>query len=160
MELGVTFPLQRQLRRHHLPYGAQEGLSACWDLHGITLRGRSCLLAVHCTSRYTFTVYDVSPLAWADVEGLFVKGLEATCEAVGVKAPDCTAIALTRTHGRRPVAYLNRAWEDVVALDFAIDDTNQCQPMLDMAVNQKVCNCAGFDGKDQSLRRFLSIFAD
>lgn len=158
MELGFTFPLQRKLRRGNLPYGAEVDLSQCWDLHCIILGGRSCLLAVHCASRYAFTVYDVSPFQWADVEQTFLSGLETTCQAIGIDRPDCGTVAVSRTHGRRPVAFLNRAWEDVMALDFTLDTTTQFQPLLDLAVNQKVCNCAGFTGKGQPLQRFFSCF--
>lgn len=41
---------------------------------------------------------------------------------------------LTRTHGRREVAFLNRAWEDVLALDLCLDTERQAQPLLDRAV--------------------------
>lgn len=159
MELGFTFPLQRKLRRGNLPYVTESDLSQCWDLHCITLGGRDCLLAVHCATRYAFTVYDVSPIQWNDVETVFQQGLCASCEAVGVTVPKIETMPITRTHGRRPVAFLNRAWDDVVALDFALDTTSQSQPLLDLAVNQMVCNCAGFAGKGQPLQRFLQMFS-
>lgn len=37
MELGLTFPLQRFLRRQPPPYGDAAGLGRCWDLHVISL---------------------------------------------------------------------------------------------------------------------------
>lgn len=158
MELGLTFPLQRQLRRNHLPYGTEEDLRHCWDLHGITLQGRSCLLAVHCATRYTFTLYDLSPFQWDALEETFLQGLQQTAQSLGITLPAVESLVVTRTHGRRPIAFLNRAWEDVVALDYALDTDSQSQEMLDYAVNTKVCNCAGFEGKGQPLQRFLSLF--
>ena len=56
------------------------------------------------------------------------------------------ACVLTRTHGRREVAFLNRAWEDVLALDYCLDETSWEQPLLDRAVNEKPSRCVGFDG--------------
>lgn len=58
MELGVTFPLQWFLKREAPSYGTEPNRRLCWDLHVIDLRGRKCLLAVHCHSRYTFVRYD------------------------------------------------------------------------------------------------------
>ena len=61
---------------------------------------------------------------------------------------------LTRTHGRREVAFLNRAWEDVLALDFTADTATVRQPLLEQAVNAIPCRCAGFEGRE-SARQFL-----
>ena len=71
MELGLTFPLQHFLKGKAPAYGTEPDRRFCWDLHVIDLRGRKCLLAVHCHSRYTFVRYDVAPIAWADISGLF-----------------------------------------------------------------------------------------
>ena len=83
MELGLTFPLQRFLKTKPPAYGTQPDRRFCWDLHGIHLRGRSCLLAVHCHSRYTFVRYDIAPLQWADLPGLFRNGLLDSLTAAG-----------------------------------------------------------------------------
>ena len=40
MELGLTFPLQRFLKRRPPAYGAEPDRRLCWDLHVIDLRGR------------------------------------------------------------------------------------------------------------------------
>ena len=149
MELGLTFPLQRFLHQKPPPYGSETGRHFCWDLHVIQLRGRDCLLAVHCHSRYAFVRFDVPGLLWADLPGLFRAGLtaagfgpaqiEAYLQAAG-------EVRLTRTHGRREVAFLNRAWEDVLALDTCLDAASAAQPMLDWAVNARPSRCVGFEG--------------
>ncbi len=59
MELGLTFPLQRFLGIKAPAYGTEPDRRFCWDLHVIRLRGRGCLLAVHCHSRYAFVRWDV-----------------------------------------------------------------------------------------------------
>jgi hypothetical protein len=56
---------------------------------------------------------------------------------------EANAIHMTRTHGRREVAFLNRAWEDVLSSDLLIDPDSQRQPLLNHAVNQRLCRCAG-----------------
>lgn len=160
MELGLTFPLQRFLKMKTPVYGTEPDRRFCWDLHVIDLRGRTCLLAVHCHSRYTFVRYDVSPVQWADIPGMFREGLLESLTAAGFaqkqaedylrKAGD---LAITRTHGRREVAFLNRAWEDVLALDLCLDTASQPQSLLDHAVNTCPSRCVGFEGLGTGLER-------
>ena len=160
MELGLTFPLQRFLKVKTPAYGTQPDRRFCWDLHVIELHGRKSLLAVHCHSRYTFVRYDVSPLQWADLPGLFRKGLWESLTAAGfpqARAEEYLQRAgtffITRTHGRREVAFLNRAWEDVLALDLCLDIECQAQPLLDRTVNTRPSRCTGFDGLGTGLDR-------
>ena len=160
MELGLTFPLQRFLKMKTPGYGIEPDRRFCWDLHCIDLQGRKCLLAVHCHTRYTFVYYDVSPFQWADLPGLFRQGLAESLSAAGFDPAQTEGylrradnLTLTRTHGRREVAFLNRAWEDVLALDLCLDTSSQPQPLLDHAVNTRLSRCAGFEGLSTGLER-------
>ena len=164
MELGLTFPRQRFLKAKTPAYGTEPDRRFCWDLHVIDLRGCRCLLAVHCHSRYTFVRYDVSPLQWKDIPGLFRDGLFDSLTAAGF-APNqaeeylhqAGPMEITRTHGRREVAFLNRAWEDVLALDLCLDTASQVQPLLDHAVNTRPNRCVGFDGLGIGLERITAV---
>lgn len=160
MELGLTFPLQRFLKIKPPSYGTEPDRRFCWDLHVIDLRGRKCLLAVHCQSRYTFVRCDVSPLQWADLPGLFREGLLESLDAAGFTREQAEGylrqagdMEISRTHGRREVAFLNRAWEDVLALDLCLDTGRQAQPLLDHAVNTRPSRCAGAAGLGTGLER-------
>ena len=113
MELGLTFPLQRFLKGKAPAYGTEPDRRFCWDLHVIDLRGRKCLLAVHCHSRYTFVRYDVAPVAWADISGLFREGVLESLTAAGFSRGQVKGylgqagvLKVTRTHGRREEAFL------------------------------------------------------
>ena len=64
-------------------------------------------------------------------------------EIVAQYLAEVGTIQMTRTHGRREVAFLNRAWEDVLSSDLLIDPDSQRQPLLNHAVNQRPCRCAG-----------------
>ena len=167
MELGLTFPLQRFLKRKPPAYGTQPDRRLCWDLHVIDLRGRRCLLAVHCHSRYTFVRFDVTPFQWVDLPGLFREGLFDSLTAAGFPRAQVEAYLrragdseITRTHGRREVAFLNRAWEDVLALDLCLDVASQAQPLLDHAVNTRPSRCAGFEGLGTGLERLAAIWRE
>lgn len=160
MELGLTFPLQRFLKIKPPAYGTEPDRRFCWDLHVITLRGHKSLLAVHCHCRYTFVCYDVPPLMWQDIPELFRRGLEDSLAAAGFSQAQVTeylrragSVSITRTHGRREVAFLNRAWEDVLALDLCLDPASQVQPLLDHAVNTRPSRCVGFEGLGTGLER-------
>ena len=164
MELGLTIPLQRFGKQKAPACGAQPDRRFCWDLHVIQLRGCRCLLAVHCHSRYTFVRFDVPPVQWADLPGLFRAGLVESLTAAGFSRSQTEnylrragTIALTRTHGRREVAFLNRAWEDVLALDLCLDTSSQAQPLLDRAVNTRLSRCVGFEGLGTGLERVAAI---
>ena len=164
MELGLTFPLQRFLKVKTPEYGTEPDRRFCWDLHVIDLRGHKSLLAVHCHSRYTFVRYDVSPFQWVDIPGLFREGLLDSLTAAGFSNEQAAdylrqagTIEITRTHGRREVAFLNRAWEDVLALDLCLDTSNQTQPLLDHAVNTRPSRCVGHEGLGLGLERMALI---
>ena len=160
MELGLTFTLQRFLKIKAPDYGTQPDRRFCWDLHVIDLRGRKCLLAVHCHSRYAFVRYDVTPFQWANIPALFRIGLTDSLTATGFPAARIEEYLgqagephVTRTHGRREVAFLNRAWEDVLALDLCLDTSRQAQPLLDYSVNVRPSRCVGFEGLGMGLKR-------
>lgn len=165
MELGLTFPLQR-FARQKPPCGIEADRRFCWDLHVITLRGQKSLLAVHCHSRYTFVRFGVSAPLWADLPGLFRTGLADSLAAAGLAPAQIAAylqaagaVCLTRTHGRREVAFLNRAWEDVLALDTCLDPASAAQPMLDWAVNARPSRCVGFDERAPAAERIRASLA-
>lgn len=167
MDLGLTFPLQRFLKCKTPDYGTEPDRRFCWDLHVIDLRGRKSLLAVHCHSRYTFVRYNVTPLQWTDVSELFREGVLESLTAAGfsrIQSEDylerAECLKLTRTHGRREVAFLNRAWEDVLALDWCLDTASQAQPLLDHAINTRPSRCAGFEGPGTGLERILTALTE
>lgn len=165
MELGLTIPLQRLLKIKNLSYGKKNDHRFCWDAHTITLNGRASFLAVHCSSRYVFTLYDLRRSEWSELEKTFLDGLQGALRSIGISEKmtadylqQAGALRLTKTHGRREVAYLNRAWEDVLAFDYMLDYSTREQLLLDHAVNTRLCRGAGDVGVDSSanrLREFL-----
>lgn len=161
MQLGLTFPLQRKLHIRSVPYGPPLDRTFCWDLHCITLRGQDSLLLVHCASRYTIVAYGVMKYYWDDVARFAMEQTRAGLLDAGLPEQVVTNYLraagtpeLTRTHGRREVAFLNRAWEDVLALDYTVDTATLRQPLLEQAVNGIPCRCAGFEGRETA-KQFL-----
>ena len=165
VELGLTIPLQRHLHIKTPPYGQESGHRFCWDIHIISLRGRPSLLAVHCHTRYTFVLYDLSHPKWERLPDIFLNGLRLSLSAAGFPEEETKELCgselplFTRTHGRREVAFLNRAWEDVMAAELALDESSQSQPLLDQLVNAKPSRCAGIEGLDTAARRLTEMLS-
>ena len=164
MQLGLTWPLQRLLKVS-VPYGDPIERGLCWDAHCITLHGRSSLLLVHCESRCTFVCYDMSPADWSHLEYLAWEEIRLGLLETGIPANEVTAylreageIQLTRTHGRREVAFLNRAWEDVLTADLLVDRSSFRQPALNHAVNSRPCRCAEEKGIDTAHAHLARYF--
>ena len=165
MQLGLTWPLQRLLRLKP-EYGPPAERGACWDAHCITLHGRSSLLLVHCESRFTCVRFDMSPFDWNRLPELAKEEIEWALSEAGIPENSVknytftlTDIQITRTHGRREVAFLNRAWEDVLELDWLTDPDSHRQPLLNRAVNARPCRCAGQDGLAPAAEHLKQYFA-
>ena len=166
MQLGLTWPLQRLLKVS-VPYGEPIDRGLCWDAHCITLHGRSSLLLVHCASRYACVRYDLSTLDWKNLEEIVVEEVRLGLLEAGIPEEqvveylqEAGEMQMTRTHGRREVAFLNRAWEDVLSADLLIDTSSQRQPVLNHAVNDRLCRCAGEDGMDTALAHLERYFQE
>ena len=166
MQLGLTWPLQRLLKVS-VPYGELIDRGLCWDTHCITLHGRSSLLLVHCASRYTCVRYDLSPMDWGHLEELVLEEIEQGLLDAGIVEEQVSSylqeageIQLTHTHGRREVAFLNRAWEDVLSADLLVDQSSHRQPILNYAVNDRLCRCAGEDGMDTAHAHLVRYFQE
>ena len=165
IELGLTIPLQRHLHLKALPYPQEPDRRFCWDLHVIPLRGRPSLLAVHCHTRYTFALYDLSHPEWERLPDIFLNGLRRSLFAAGFATETAGRLCsselplFTRTHGRREVAFLNRAWEDVTAAELALDESGQSQSLLDQLVNAKLSRCAGIEGLDTAAKRLTEMLS-
>ena len=165
IELGLTIPLQRHLHIKALPYSQEADRRFCWDLHIIPLRGQPSLLAVHCHTRYTFVLYDLNHLEWERLPDVFLDGLRLSLSAAGFPAEVMKELCgselplFTRTHGRREVAFLNRAWEDVMAAELALDESSQSQPLLEQIVNAKPSRCAGAEGLGMAAERLADMLS-
>lgn len=165
IELGLTIPLQRYLYIKALPYPQEPNRRFCWDLHVIPLRSQPSLLAVHCHTRYTFVLYDLNRPEWERLPEVFLNGLRRSLSTAGFSAGTAENLCgselplFTRTHGRREVAFLNRAWEDVMAAELALNESDQRQPLLDRLVNAKPSRCAGAEGLGAAAERLAEMFS-
>jgi len=85
MQLVLTIPLMKHLKLNKLPYGEELHRRFCWDLHCIRLHNHSCLLAVHCETRYMFVVYGMSRAQWNRLSEVFLEGLITSLTNAGIE---------------------------------------------------------------------------
>lgn len=110
--------------------------------------------------RYMFVLYGMSRAQWNRLPEVFLEGLITSLVGAGIEQSliesylqSAGEIELTKTHGRREVAFLKRAWDDVAALDYCIDREHQSQPLIENSINSMICNCAGYEGYGEPLAR-------
>ncbi len=149
MELGCTIPLMRRERWNGLPAAAQRELLFCWDVHALPLRGRLALVGTNSATRFAFVRWDWRP---GGKDAL----VETVCRAIDESLAAANASeamrktyraaagtpCLSRTHGRRPVAFLNRMVETLLQNDGLLDLEQQAQPFLEAALNAMPCRAA------------------
>ncbi|MDD3242233.1 MAG: hypothetical protein PHD32_00750 [Eubacteriales bacterium] len=165
MDFGYTIPLQKATRTNP-PHPEACPRFFCWDLHGITLRGLPALLAVNCANRCAFVLLGFQARAWEDVAAAVMRGIASTLRQEGCSSaqieryfaaagePRCT-----RTHGRREVAFLNRAWESALRRDTLVDLDTCFQALLTAVLNDERCRCAGHEGLGTPRARLLQDVA-
>ena len=107
-----------------------------------------------------FVLYGMSRTQWNRLTEVFLTGLITSLTNAGIEQSLIESylqaagkIALTKTHGRREVAFLNRAWHDVAALDYCIDKEQQSQPLIEQSIKNMICNCVGYEGYGEPLVR-------
>ena len=99
-------------------------------------------------------------LLWANLSSLFHADLSDSLTAAGFSPAQINTylqttseVQITRTHGRREGAFLNRAWEDVLSLGTCLDTSSSAQPKLDWAVNSRPSRCVGYEGLAPAAQR-------
>lgn len=105
-------------------------------------------------------------MEWNRLPDIFRKGLERSLSSAGLPAGAANLLCggcqplFTKTHSRREVAFLNRAWDDVMAPELALDESTQSQPFRDQIVNAKPSRCVGFDGLDSASERLVAVLRE
>lgn len=151
MEFGITIPLQKFLKRQAPSYGTQQELFFCWDLHVIRYHGKDTLVAVNASNCFTSVMWDMGEEDWNMLE---VRGEEAirtsllaagyTGEQVDRYIRAAGPARITKTHGRKPVAGLNRMIEFLRFAPASPDTGEMYQALQCRFVNSNTCRAAGF----------------
>ncbi len=134
MQLGITIPLQKHLKIGDLSYGAPLDLFFCWELHTIVFHGKNALVAVNANNRFFLLMTDMKAADWNAISHRFLEALRLGFSSVGYTKDQVDAYlqmagspVMTRTHGRKPVAGLNRAINQLMYCFETIDPNQQYQ---------------------------------
>ncbi len=158
MQLGLTIPLQKYLKRKAPPYGGDSDLFYCWELHTILLQGARSLVAVNASNRFSLVLCGMQAADWDDFPSRFSEGLKTALDEAEVPAWQIEAyfqragkIRITKTHGRRPVASLNLADDFLWGIPVPVDETQLYQSVHTQELNRVVCMAAGFPSRGRPL---------
>ncbi len=167
VQLGITIPLQRHLRLARPPYGEPDDLAFCWEAHRAALGGADVLLLANASNRFAAFAC-MQPADWRDWEAVALAAMRASLATCGFddRAIDAYlffagAPEVTRTHGRRPVAFLNVLVDKLLRLPLALDAAAEPFPLeLCRLVNEHMpCKAAGFEGLGLPAERFAADLA-
>lgn len=148
----MTIPLQNYLKAKKPPYGDRVNLFFCWEVHNITLQGQSTLVAVNANNRFTVVL---SPMDQDDWESLAERVAEAIGSGLASEGYTKEQIdgyfrlagpaEITKTHGRKPVAGLNKAIEQLFRIPAALGTRRRFQDFHCKAVNRERYRPAGYE---------------
>ena len=167
MEFGITIPMQRHVGLPRPPYGEVDDLLFCWEAHRIALGGCDMLLLANASNRFAAFAC-MQPGEWRDWERSAVSALRASLAACGFAEGSIDAYlffggipVVTRTHGRRPVAFMNVLVDKLLALPLALDAAADPFPaeLCRLANEQMPCKAAGFEGLGLPAGRFAADLA-
>lgn len=168
MEFGITIPLQRHLRLPRPPYGDVDDLLFCWEVHRAALGGCDMLLLANASNRFA-AFASKQPGEWPDWERVALAALRASLAASGFDEDAIDAYLffagpsrVTRTHGRRPVAFLNVLVDKLLPLSLPLPpDADAAFPreLCRLANERMACRAAGFEGLGLPAERFATDLA-
>ncbi len=151
MQLGITIPLQKHLKIKTLPYGEQADPFYCWELHMIRLQGKNTLVAINASNRFAIVLWGMKAPQWKTLEEVIRNGIVRgflsegyTGQQVNAYFDQAGEICLTKTHGRSPVATLNKMIGYLGFLPIAMDHGELYQMAHCHEINRELCHAAGF----------------
>lgn len=152
MELGYTWKLGRYLKNNNLDYGIEKELFFCWDLHRILLHNIETLVIINSNNRFTCVVSNMKPSLWNNIEDCFFMAIKEGLLLEGYNNIQVDKyislskeLSFTRTHGKRAVAFLNKAIDDMYNMPLKIDNKNLLQKDYMLEINNRKCKSAGFN---------------
>lgn len=161
MELGHTIPLQKFLKMPPPPYGTDENLFFCWELHRIILQSGDTLAAVNASNRFAVVLWGMDSGAWGHYQEHFLDGLSLAMETEGYSRDEISRYmemagpcCITKTHGRRSVAGLNQMDNCLWKIPAMVKKEQLFQPVHNHEVNRERCRMAGYEGYQYPVRCF------
>mgnify|MGYP001153819770 CR=1 FL=1 len=144
MQLGITIPLQKTLKLPKQSYGEPEDLFFCWEVHRVKYEGRYTLVAVNANNRFGIVMSGIKASEWKNLPKMVEEGIEAGMYMEGFSREEIDAYfniagppVLTKTHGRKPVAGLNKAIEFMYYVPESLDKQRKLQVICNRIKRQQ-----------------------
>lgn len=152
MQIGITIPLQKQLKMQKPLYGVPEDLFYCWEVHVIRYQGKNTLVAVNANNRFFVMLSGMKNSDWAVMGQRLDEAIEAALAEEGYTKEQIDRYfnlageaEITKTHGKKPVAGLNRAIDYLTSIPEEINHEEAFQPFHCNEVNKRdLCSPTGF----------------
>lgn len=151
MQYGMTIPLQNFLKEVKPPYGSVENLFFCWEIHKIMLQGQSTLVAVNANNRFMAVLSPMGQSDWTCLVERVTEAIRAAFASEGYTQVQIDtyfrlagAIEITKTHGRKPVAGLNKAIDQLCRVPVKLGTRSTFQDFHCKAVNREPYRPAGY----------------
>lgn len=152
MQLGITIPLQKYLNLPKQSYGEPEDLFFCWEIHRILYQGRDMMIAVNANNRFGVALAGITVSDWKRLPELVEEAVEKGMCDEGYSSEQIDAYfniagpaMLTKTHGRKPVAGLNRAIDYLYHIPGTVTEQQRLQVLHCRQMNRDICSPSGFD---------------
>ena len=150
MELGITIPLQKHLKLSKPDYGGFADPLFCWDLHIIRYQKKAALVVVNTGSRFICIMAGMMAKDWKNLAATAEEAIRAGFVSEGYTKEQIEryfALAgksiITKTHGRRSVAGLNRDVEYLYYIAEPIDESGLYQAYHSAEINDLPFRPAG-----------------
>ena len=152
MQLGMTIPLQNFIKAPKPPYGDMENLFFCWEVHNITLQGQSNLVVVNANNRFTAVLSPMGQEDWKQLARRVAEAIESGLGSEGYSKEQIDGYfrlagpaEITKTHGRKPVAGLNQAIDQLFRIPVKLNTRCRFQDFHCKAVNRERYRPAGYE---------------
>ncbi len=152
MQLGITIPLQKHLKLKPPPYGEPIDLFFCWDLHIIKFHGKNSLIAVNTNNRFAVLLSGMKAADWKVMQVRLEESITSGLASEGYKDEQIKnyfSLAglpeITKTHGRKSVAGLNKAVDYLYYIPVEANKNEMYQAFHCHEINRELCHAAGFE---------------
>ena len=152
MQLGITIPLQKYLKLKAPSYGEPTDLFFCWELHVIRYQGKNALVAVNANNRFLVLMVGMKAADWKKLSERFEEAVTAGFLSEGYTKEQIDAYfnlagdsIITKTHGRKPVAGMNKVIDYLYYIPESVDSNHLYQEFHCMHLNRDICSPIGFE---------------
>lgn len=151
MQLGLTIPLQKQLKLPKQECGEAIDLFFCWELHIIRYQGKNTLIAVNANNRFFVMLSNMKSADWNEI-GLQLKyAIEQGMLSEGYTKEQAEAYfdlagepVFVKTHGKKALTELNSAMDCLSSILEEVDHYEKYQPFHCAQINKDLCQAIGF----------------